>query len=80
MIFPLKIMEYRLLLSEICNKTLFVGMKRGLATLGYLYYHYQKFAGKKINLYVSSFIDWTNILVLDIDDVTMNKQIYLPSF
>ena len=55
-------------------------MKRGLATLGYLYYHYQKFAGKKINLYVSSFIDWTNILVLDIDDVTMNKQRYLPSF
>ena len=80
MIFPLKIMEYRLLLSEICNKTLFVGMKRDLATLGYLYYHYKKFAGKKINLYVSSFIDWTNILVLDIDAVTMNKQRYLPSF
>lgn len=73
-------MEYRLLLSEIHNKTIFVGMKRDLATLGYLHYHYQKFAGKEIKLCVSSSIDWTNILVLDIDDITMNKQRYLPSF
>lgn len=55
-------------------------MKRDLATLGYLHYHYQKFAGKEIKLYLSSSIDWTNILVLDIDDITMNKQRYLPSF
>lgn len=58
--FLLNLTEYRLLFSgNLQSETL--QEWNNLANKNYLYYYYQKFTGKEIDLHISSCINWTNI-------------------